>query len=423
MTTNGTDDATRRAHPERGTPVPTRRQFLATATAATSVGLAGCSGGGTDGTDADGDGGDGGDSPDGEASPGPDVTSPPSADCEGIEVSENVTTDTTWSADDCPLVVLKFNIGVTDGATLTIEPGVQVVGVNNTSLTVESDGTLRADGEPSNPVWFYGSSDDPDHWRGLIVKSDGDNRVDNAVVRHAGFNNNVAVNVEGGARFSMTNTLVADCAGHGMVVGGTLDSFEYNAFRNNGRNPIVLPTNQLDALDAGSTYAGGNGYDAVFVSNGTVENEATWAPTDAPYYFNSGRHTLEAPVTVQSGTHFTFGEDSQLLVGSGGSLTADGTDEAPVVFEGDPAEPGTWRGITLAGDATATLDNVELAHGGRAAPDANLRLGDQSSATVTNSLIRACSAYGIYVGSNATLDQSNNTFRNNEEGDLGGPGV
>lgn len=420
MTSNSLDGGNNQSDSSGGSPLPNRRQFLTAMTAATGVSLTGCSGGGSDGENSEGSGDATGTSTPSE-DPGPAVTSPPSADCEGMEVSSDITTDTTWSAEDCPVVVLAFNIGIRDGETLTIEPGVQVVCRGNTSLIVETNGTLKVAGQPSNPVWFYGDTANPDHWRGLIVKTDSDNRIDNAVVRHAGLNHNAAIAIQEGAHLSMTNTLVADCAGHGMTVDGTIGTFEYNAFRNNGRNPIALRPPDLGSLDAQSLYAGGNENDAILVPFGTVEKEATWSATDAPYRFR-GRSTLQAPVTVQPGAHLTFAEEAQLFLQSGGSLTAEGTEDAPIIFEGDPAEPGTWRGITLTDDTTASVENAEIAHGG-VNGNSNLTLDNQSEGTVRNSLIRASTAYGIYVGNDATLDQSNNTFENNDDGDLGGPGA
>lgn len=80
-----------------------------------------------------------------------------------VIVTNNVTTDATWTADK--EYVLAGRITVTDGATLTIEPGTVIkgqagTGANATALLVARGGRLMADGTADLPIIFTSIADE-----------------------------------------------------------------------------------------------------------------------------------------------------------------------------------------------------------------------------------------------------------------------
>lgn len=104
-----------------------------------------------------------------------------------VIVSSNIESNTTWTADN--VYVLAGRITVTNGATLTIEPGTIIkgqagTGANATCLLIARGSKLMADGTESQPIIFTSVADeiepgqtvspnlDPDLnglWGGLIV--------------------------------------------------------------------------------------------------------------------------------------------------------------------------------------------------------------------------------------------------------------
>lgn len=104
-----------------------------------------------------------------------------------IVVSENITTDVTWTAPN--VYVLAGRVAVEDGASLTIEAGVIVkgeagTGANATALIIAQGGQIFANGTADAPIIFTSVADeiqpgqiaspnlDPDIdglWGGLIV--------------------------------------------------------------------------------------------------------------------------------------------------------------------------------------------------------------------------------------------------------------
>lgn len=78
-------------------------------------------------------------------------------------VSENVTSNTTWSSDK--VHILADRVSVTDGATLTIEPGTIIkgeagTGENATALVVAMDGKIDAEGTADEPIIFTTVADE-----------------------------------------------------------------------------------------------------------------------------------------------------------------------------------------------------------------------------------------------------------------------
>jgi hypothetical protein len=361
-------------------------------------------------------GGDGGGTPTVDA--GPDVTNLTPADCEPQVVSGDIEADTTWDAADCPRVALDGNVRVTNGATLTIEPGVEVVGRSGARLTVKSGTTLTASGDPENPVWFYGDSDTPGYWQGIRIHSNTSNEIDNAVVRNGGGNGLANLYLAGSGRVAVTNSLFERSATSGLVAdsGTTLAEFSANEFRGNGEYAVNIPTTLVGSIDAGSTYAGGNGTDMVNVYSQDVESGATWPTLDVPYRFAGQNHRIFAAITVDSGAQFTFGEGARVTVKEGGSLTAEGTSDSPITFEGGTGTPGYWQGIRIHSNEPAnSFDNAVVAHGG-ANGLSNLYLTGSGRATVTNSTFQRSATAGLVADSGTTLSEfSTNEFSNNQE--------
>jgi uncharacterized protein YaiE (UPF0345 family) len=399
-----------------------RRRFLLGTGALAATGLAGCTqirntiGNRTGGVGGSGgDGGGGGDAGTPTVDPGPDVTSLTPADCEPEVISDDIEADTTWDTADCPRVALDGNVRVTNGATLTVEPGVEVVGRSGARLTVKGESTLAASGGPENPVWFHGESDTPGYWQGIRIRSSTASELDNVVVAHGGANGWANVYLDGGAQAAVTNVRSEQSATAGLVAesGATLSAFAANEFRANEGAAVSVPTTVLDSVDTGSSYTGNNDVDAVRVFSEDVEDDATWA--GVPYYFDGSNHRLFGAVSVDPGAQFTLGEGARVTVKEGGSFTAEGTSDSPIAFEGETATPGYWQGIRIrSNNPDNSFDNVVIAHGG-ANGWANVYLDGGAQAAVTNSTFRQSATAGLVAESGVTLSAfATNEFRANE---------
>jgi hypothetical protein len=93
----------------------------------------------------------------------PTDTNPPASETGNIVVTQNITTNTTWT-NDRPYQ-LGGRIVVTAGATLTIEPGTIIkgeagTGANATALIIARGGKIMADGRADAPIIFTSVADE-----------------------------------------------------------------------------------------------------------------------------------------------------------------------------------------------------------------------------------------------------------------------
>jgi hypothetical protein len=93
----------------------------------------------------------------------PDVITPTPTPTGTLVVTQNITTNTTWSNDQ--VIQLGGRITVTSGATLTIEKGAVIkgeagTGANATALLIARGGKLLAEGTATEPIIFTSVADE-----------------------------------------------------------------------------------------------------------------------------------------------------------------------------------------------------------------------------------------------------------------------
>ena len=100
----------------------------------------------------------------------PNDQSTPAADATFVDVGENITADTTWTADN--VYRLTATIYVVD-ATLTIEPGTLIVGNNGSALVITSTAMIMAQGTAAEPIVFTSSQAPANRvggdWGGVVM--------------------------------------------------------------------------------------------------------------------------------------------------------------------------------------------------------------------------------------------------------------
>lgn len=113
--------------------------------------------------------------------PKPDPDPDPDPDTEIVEVSGDITGETTWTADK----IWRVNgfVRVQDGGKLTIEPGTLVIGDRESkgTLIVQMGGQIFADGTADNPIVMTSERPpgfrNPGDWGGLVVCGRASNNI------------------------------------------------------------------------------------------------------------------------------------------------------------------------------------------------------------------------------------------------------
>ncbi|MBM4319396.1 MAG: hypothetical protein FJ125_05390, partial [Deltaproteobacteria bacterium] len=104
-------------------------------------------------------------------------------------VADGVNVDTTWTKAESPYL-LTNDVVVQQGATLTIEPGVEVRGSNAANGDVELivRGALVAEGRDDAPIVFRGAGGDvAGYWEGITIEANASARLRQVVIRHADY--------------------------------------------------------------------------------------------------------------------------------------------------------------------------------------------------------------------------------------------
>ncbi|MEP2773789.1 MAG: hypothetical protein ABJH05_16675 [Fulvivirga sp.] len=214
-------------------------------------------------------------------------------DSNNVVVTENVTENTTWTADN--IYELAGRIAVESGATLTIEAGTVIkgqagTGSNATALLVARGAKLNAEGTASAPIIFTSVADeiesgmiaspnlDPDLnglWGGVIILGNAPISADAASVQIEGIPPSDANGLYGGSD-------AADNSG----------SIRYISIRHGGAN--IGEGNEINGLTLGGVGTGttieyvevvGNQDDGIECFGGTVDisNALVWNQGDDAY--------------------------------------------------------------------------------------------------------------------------------------------
>ena len=270
-----------------------------------------------------------------------------------------ITVDETWSAADNPHT-MSCDVDV-QGATLTIEAGVEVAVAEGKALYVANDdhpGALIVTGTPASPVRFLPEGDDlPAQWSGVSIGATATGAsLDNLEIRGAGSRTHGGLYVD-----------AVEIAVDGLTVVGSgntgVDMQNGARFRPNSRAivvsgsetyPVYMDCAQMHTLPADGSNFTGNGTDAIDCHGGYLETSVTWQNLGVPYVIESdvklqGDATNPAILTIDPGVTLQFDAGQGMLLSQSGfasGLVARGTAEAPITFTALGASTrGFWDGI------------------------------------------------------------------------------
>jgi parallel beta helix pectate lyase-like protein/caspase domain-containing protein/pre-peptidase/CARDB protein len=375
-----------------------------------------------------------------------------------ITHSGSIDADETWTTADVHQVT--GDVSVAEGVTLTIDPGAMVQ-FNAWSYDLIVHGTLVADGRADAMILFtsvqddtgldgiLGTADDVDtngdgdasspyrgSWSGVqLAPTSTGSVMDYVDVRYGGRSYAASVFVNGG-ELTLTNSKLQESSAGGLRIESGHPMLTDNVYRNNSGSAITMDLGSNPAI-VGVTVEN-NGVNGLSLDYGTLTGDGFWDDPDIVY-------RLTGDTTVPAGSTLTVGAGQVVKVENwsydlivAGTLIADGTAAAPIVFtserddtgldgilgtdddvdtnnngDADSPYPGSWSGIQLEATSTASvMDHVDVRYGGRSYPASVYVNGGEL--TLTNSMLQESSTSGLRIeSSNPTL--TNNVYRNNSD--------
>ena len=309
-------------------------------------------------------------------------------------------------------------------AKLTINPGVTLLAQENSSIDVREEGIFLARGTETQRIIIKGLEDIKGYWKGLRIQS---NRTDNQLefldISNGGRNGWVAsihkanLTIWANGRAKISNVTSSKAIGYGILVNDqnvNLPDFNNNKMFGNDF-PIRVTYWQFGDLDASNTFTGNsNDFISGFESGKLTEN-VLWKNLDVPYLLFPNPGYIEADVVIEQGTEIVCTQGSSLTINAGGSLKAIGNEDNRIIFKGEDDIQGYWQGIRF---ISLSVDNemrfVDVSNGGQTAWSgfkSILRVDGRLS--IHDSFISKSGGHGIYVGQNAELSESDNSFDGN----------
>lgn len=347
-------------------------------------------------------------------------------------IDQPISEDEVWVAQggDCTDYLVTQDIKVS--ARLDIEPGVNVLFEEEAGLKFETPGHLVAEGSADEPITMLGTAEQVGWWQGIRLWATGvDHSLAHVIIDGGGLPSSTSQYDQGFAlsvgspgdnaeiRASIVDSIMSGSVGYGLLISSNsvIGEFSNNTLTDNEIGAARASTDNAGYFDDTSHYSG-NTDDVVHLTGG-VNKEATlkFLGEDAHYRLGGAgndpdghRALVKSDLTIEPGVTIASTAGSYIKVETEGSISAIGSEEAPITFTGTKKEAGHWNSLDFytseAGD-DSVLEHVIVEYGGGGTGQyrglLNAAGGNQfdGSLTVKNSEFRHSERHAIYIYGNS----------------------
>jgi hypothetical protein len=284
-----------------------------------------------------------------------------------------VGSDVTWQAIGIPLHP-ESHLRIE--AVLTLQPGVTIAMAQQAQIDVLASGQLNAVGTQDTAVTFTAQQAEVGYWKGISVESKSSNNVfDHCIVEYGGGDQWTGAGDSAGmvylkadSKLTVRNSTLRHSGHYALQAERTADlsGFEGNTIASNVRTLMVEP-------ESGGSIAVDNVFEdngeqkvrVVHGNNDRITTDQTWRALSVPWLVVD-RFRVAAAWTIEAGTTMEFAQGRQVIIDhEGGSITAVGTADHPIVFTGVEPLAGYWQGIEVESLSAANqLEHAVVAYAG-----------------------------------------------------------
>ncbi len=284
-----------------------------------------------------------------------------------LNVSGNVTGTVEWSG----VVRITDDMVLQSNAELTIAAGTRIVVGPDVYVdfgNVAGDPTVFANGTQEEPIVFCGTEHSPGFWRGL--------RIGGGVTTNSEFH--YLKVFDAGSTTPAVDVAAAVLIDHLDVRGSSNIGVRAAAFGAGSTALSVYDSASAATLTEpaavthfplGGEFVG-NTENLVQLTFTRVEEPTTYQDLGIPYLQMSNTEVMaQATVVFEAGVDYHFAADVDFTVGAFANVATwevNGTEEAPVVFQGASPTPGYWGGIVVGANVTSAsnIQYLDVRYGG-----------------------------------------------------------
>ncbi|GEM_PF-785848 len=374
----------------------------------------------------------------------------------------DISTDTTLLMSNNPHQI-RGTVRVLNGATLTVQPGVNLLFENGSQLEIQ--GAISAMGTSELPIWFHSIDTDQHYTRVFMNGAEGSSfyqcafsrsrdfygllRIENSgpvniltcdfdttVNSHGIYIKNSQVIIDDiyisniahngiqiesqefsgnpGSTVSLNDVYVNYCQTGVNIPQGNYPALTWGGITIHHSSSYPLYANIFNYAALGSFSSSWEGIEMLAMWESYLYGSITLPYRSLPYYLLTNLNLNNgAALTLEPGVGLRFQQHGRLQLYNGSSLNADGTELLPISFRagGDY----TWGGIGLDSNCSALLDHCQFSSCGYPQygyPEPSISANSISSLSISNTSIPGGGTYGIYVSgsNNGSLSLDNVTI-------------
>lgn len=316
-------------------------------------------------------------------------------------------------------------------ALLTIAEGTTLAFEENGGLLVRLSGGLNIAGTASNPVTLQGAKAESGYWRGIQIETDHEqNNIAYARISDAGGNELTSNGQLASLYFrdgqcKLTHTEITNGAGYGIA---TQPDFQFGAYQanqvsNQANYPLYVSGIQAGQLDGLNSDYANNSRPYVYIYQGELDEPTNWGQNNVPYLVEGEVMQILAPFGISAGVEVQVAAEGGFAISQNGTFSVEGNPGEPVIIKGQQDQLGFWRGIYVTTSSPANqIQYAQIAHAGSnyviCCHDKGAIVVEDGTMLVENSSITQSGGCGLRTLAGGTLNQANNTFSDNDEGNV-----
>jgi len=332
-----------------------------------------------------------------------------------LDLNGSLTQNATWKKPGTGTLYKASSVTVNAGKTLTIDPGTRIL-LPSYTTTFIVNGTLIANGTPTDSIWFYGTKNGTFTHGGQFYFSSGSV---NSSIQYADFDSLGYSYNYNGLISTATNSFL----------------LSHSSIRNSSTYPFYLTDDAVRPILQDCNFSGSNALSrTLYCSPGTVANmssitnailDLNGSLTQNATWKKPGTGTLykASSVTVNAGKTLTIDPGNRILLPSytttfivNGTLIANGTPTDSIHFYGTKNNSSYTHGGTISLEAGSSgssfkytsLDSLGYPYN----YDAAIRTA--GGLLISNSTIKNTYQYGIKIErSNVVVSNNNFSGANN----------